>query len=174
MNLRFYRDRSVVDLGGCAERLSERIAYYIAPIMQTIGVSEIRISHSDSMHGSEPFTKSVSFFPDVPECVSRWSESAVQHIGRLMSVFGIRSISVYPGSSKDDVSVQGQNFESDLENLSYVWKSIATGEGPVKKIDIVPQREEDFLKETGVYVPENEDSHAKRPAAKEDTGTIVL
>ena len=112
MNIQVGRDQRVDSLGPLAARLSEQVAYNLAPVLEVLGIASLQLRRDDTMVGSECAVSDVDYFQDVPSGILKWAEPASHAIGRVMAAFGLMSMSM-------DVE------EQDLDKLRKVWSDIA-------------------------------------------------
>jgi len=101
MNLQIGRSRSLDGLGSVPARMSEQVAYNLAPIIELLGIETIRLSEEESVGGPVRIVAEHSFFEGVPDEIARWSEPAVHAVGAIMSAFGLISMELSPEPSDE-------------------------------------------------------------------------
>jgi len=128
MNMNVSVLQSLQEKGDAAVRLAERVAYYMAPILQVSGISYIRLSQVDSMSGPMPVAKEIDFFEGVPEDIMKWSEGIARGASQLMYSAGISSIGMMPGSIEGPGSAKD---DPDLDAVRSVWAYVSGVAGNV-------------------------------------------
>lgn len=136
MNLQLSRNQRIDTLDPAAQNLSAQAGFHLAPVLELLGISHIRVIADEGIGGTVYRVAEVDFFDGVPEEVVKWADPVANSMAPFLSSLGITGMGFDYSDSED----------KDLAELRRVWGALVAPPPPpqppaVKSWSVAESRE---------------------------------